>query len=353
MLDDNGINSCIKNPDATKCPTGKYTTLTIYSNNNNNHNSENNNNNNNNNHNHTSKNNIDNFNNNAHGFFFQDYYNSSISTGSKPYTVTKRKANETVIYSNNKNSENNNDNNSLCDKNRCANSDDNNDNNMNGNRISAFTPTPSNNNADNAPPGRNNKNNVMRLPSFISHPNGIVLRDFKQKQRNYAAFGKKRSNLAANDDERRRIDDGALISSMALVEFLNESIQIPIDKEKFDMSAFSVTKKLSGIQLVTMKLVTLSEEMKMKMKMKTEIEMETDQRLAKALVEFLNESIPDIEMKKENHRLARCAKQRLPSFVSHPNGMILHVLKKSYIPVLSETKKYWDQDSTAIQMESY
>ena len=55
LLDNDGIlNSSIRNPDATQCTTGKYTTLIIYYNNNNNHNSENNNNNNNN---HNSKNN--------------------------------------------------------------------------------------------------------------------------------------------------------------------------------------------------------------------------------------------------------------------------------------------------------
>ena len=59
--------------------------------------------------------------------------------------------------------------------------EDNNDNNKDGNFISASTPTPSNCNADNAPPGRNNKNNVMRLPRFIGHPNGIVFRVFKPK----------------------------------------------------------------------------------------------------------------------------------------------------------------------------
>merc|ERR1712238_435906 len=49
-----------------------------------------------------------------------------------------------------------------------------------------------------------------------------------KNEKNYAASGKKRRNLAANDDERSRIDDVALIASTALVEFLNESIQIPI-----------------------------------------------------------------------------------------------------------------------------
>ena len=71
---------------------------------------------------------------------------------------------------------------------------------------------------------------------------------------------------------------------------------------KLDMSAVWVTRKSSGTQLVTKKLVTSSKETKMKMKM------EVDQRFAKALVEFLNESISDAETKKENQRLARFAK---------------------------------------------
>ena len=39
------------------------------------------------------------------------------------------------------------------------------------------------------------------------------------------------------------------------------------------------------------------------------------------LVEFLIKSISDIEMKSET-------KQRLPSFISYPNGVVLHVLKR-------------------------
>ena len=190
MLDDNGIlNSSIRNPDVTQCTTGKCTTLTIYYNNNNNHNSEN---------------NVDNnSNDNDHDFSFPDYYNSSVLTGSKPYSATKRNANDDVhsngihycdriiqkAESNNK-SENNDDNNSYSNNNNpCADSEDNNDNNTDGNFISASTPPPSDSNADNAPPGRNNKNNVR--PKFISHPNEIVFRVFKQKRKkNLAATNK-------------------------------------------------------------------------------------------------------------------------------------------------------------------
>ena len=53
---------------------------------------------------------------------------------------------------------------------------------MDGNEVSTSTPTPSDSNDDNAPPGRTNKNNMMRLPRFIGHPNEIVLRVLKQKQ---------------------------------------------------------------------------------------------------------------------------------------------------------------------------
>ena len=108
---------------------------------------------------------------------------------------------------------------------------------------------------------KNDKNNVMCLPSFISHPNGIVLHGLKQKRRKYTA-SKKRRSLVANNDERmrRRIDEGTSVSSTTLVEFLNESIL-------------------------------------------------------------------DIEMKTENQRLAgvkeRSMEQRLPRFISHPNGVVL------------------------------
>ena len=142
-----------------------------------------------------SVNNVDNnSNDNNHDYFLWDYYNSSVLTGSKPYTATKRKANndnnqgshscshDIDVNYNNKKFENNNNNNYYSNNNNpSANFEDNNDNNKDGNVVSAFTPIPADSNADNAPPGRINKNTVMRLPPFISHPNGIVLRVFKQK----------------------------------------------------------------------------------------------------------------------------------------------------------------------------
>ena len=80
MLDGDGINSCINNPDTTKCPTGKCTILTIYYNNNNNHNF---------------KNNVDNnFKGNDHFPFQADYNSALTTTWSKPNfdTTTKRNA---------------------------------------------------------------------------------------------------------------------------------------------------------------------------------------------------------------------------------------------------------------------
>ena len=49
-----------------------------------------------------------------------------------------------------------------------------------GNVFSASIPCDSN--IGNASPKRNNMNNTMRLPRFISHPNGIVLRLLNHKQ---------------------------------------------------------------------------------------------------------------------------------------------------------------------------
>merc|ERR1712238_319627 len=178
LHDDDGTNNRIKNPDANDNRTfglvsdddypnsrltGKCTILTIYyNNNNNNHN--------------FSENNVDNnFKGNDHHLLHSRADYNSALTGSKHNfdTATERKAKNDKI----KKSENNADNNSNSnnDNNRCADSDDNNDNNKDGNFISASTPPPSDSNANNAPPGRNNKNNV-RLPRFISHPNGIVFR---------------------------------------------------------------------------------------------------------------------------------------------------------------------------------
>ena len=197
--------SRIKNPDATECPTRKCSTLTIYNNKNTNTRYS------------DSENNVDNNSNDndhdssimyqsrlpvtyqvMHPAMYQDYFNSSVLTGSKPYTATKRNAkDDTLVYSNNKNknSENNDDNNSYSNNyNRCAYSEDNNDNNKDGNFISSSTPPPSDSNVDNAPPGTNKKNNVR--PKFISHPIGIIFRVFKQKQ--------SKKSLAATDKRGKR-----------------------------------------------------------------------------------------------------------------------------------------------------
>ena len=148
MLDDDGTNSCIKNPDANDnrtfglvsnddypnswCPTRKCTILTIYYNNNNNHNS---------------KNNVDtNFKGNDHSPFQVDYNSALTPTGSKLTTATERNAKDDnnkgsscgchdVAINNNK-PENNVDNNSHSNKpNPCAASENNNDNNKDGNLI--------------------------------------------------------------------------------------------------------------------------------------------------------------------------------------------------------------------------
>ena len=55
-----------------------------------------------------------------------------------------------------------------------------------------------------------------------------------------------------------------------------------------------------------------------------------------ALVEFLNESIFDTEMKTELDQQLAGAKQCsaehcLPSFISHPNEIVLHVLNQNYV----------------------
>jgi len=146
LLDDDGTNSCIKNPAAndnrtfglvsdddypnSRCP--KCTILTIYYNNNNNHN--------------PSENNVDNnfFKGNDHHLLLHFRADYSALTGSE-YSATERNAsdNDTVINSNNKRPEKNADNNSYSNNNnnRCANSEDNNDNIMDGNFISAYSPS--------------------------------------------------------------------------------------------------------------------------------------------------------------------------------------------------------------------
>ena len=161
--------------------TQKCRTLTNYNNNNNFSDSEN---------------NIDNNSNyNDHDFSLQDYYNGSVLTENKLYIAINCNANNdahsnSIHYydgitqkaeSNNK-SGNSDNNSSNSNNNPCADSEDNNDNNKDGDIISSSIPIPSNSNADNAPHGRNNKNNMMRLPTFISHPNGIVVRVFNEQQ---------------------------------------------------------------------------------------------------------------------------------------------------------------------------
>ena len=122
---------------------------------------------------------------------------------------------------------------------------------------------------------------VKRLPSFISHPIGIVLRVFKQKRKKYKVSGKKTDDVVVS--ERRA-------------------------KQRLE------TKK----QWNTSSLTTL--------------------------VKFLNKPMTDIKIKTEMDQQRagvkqRSAEQRPPSFISHPNGILLRVLKKSYNPALLETKK--------------
>jgi len=286
LHDDDGTNNRIKNPAAndnrtfglvsdddypnSRCP--KCTILTIYNNNNNNNYNP-------------SENNVDNnSNDNDHDFSFLDYYNSSVLTGSKPYyTATERNANDdTLVYSNNKNkkSEKNADNNSNSNNNnRCADSDDNKDNNKDGNFISASTPPPPDSNADNAPPGRNNKNNV-RLPRFIGHPNGIVFRVFKRKR--------SKPSLLSIEVSVEQPDT----SANALVKFWHESISdIELKKEN-----------------------------------------QRRARSAKHLPSFI--SHPNgILLRVFKKQRSMIEKQLLgPSFICHPNGIVLKVLNQKLRP---------------------
>ena len=231
MYDDDGTNSRIQNPADTDNKTDDYPenraeyqtrkcrTLTIYNNNNNSY--------------LNSENNVDNNSNNNddHDYFLQNYYNNSVLTGSKSYNATERNAkNDIVINSNNKRSEKNADNNSNSNNNFCAHSEDNNDNNKDSNFISASTHPSSDSNADNAPPGRNNKNNVMRLPRFIGHQNGIIFRVFKQKQ----------STSSSSSMVKRKIETKTDHGAKQLKRVQQRD-------EQQNMLTLSVTKKSSGI----------------------------------------------------------------------------------------------------------
>ena len=116
-------------------------------------------------------------------------------------SATKRKL---AKINNNNKSKNKVDNNFYSNNNPCADSYNNNDNNKDSNIICASIPTPSNSNADNVSPGRNNKNNVMHLPRFISsHPNRIVLNVFKQSttdKQSALSVTKKSSDIASLKD---------------------------------------------------------------------------------------------------------------------------------------------------------
>ena len=207
LFDDDG-DSCIKNPVAndnrtfglvsnddypnSRCLTGKCTILTTYYNNNKNSN-------------HNSENNVDNnFKGNNHSPFQVDY--NSALTGNKPTATERNAKNDNSTWSlgfshdlpinNNNSSENNVDNNSNSNNILCANFEENNDNDNDGNKISASTPPPSDSNADNAPPGRNNKNNVMRPKLRLPRPRFIAATE---------CFADKNSN---SDSDRDRDCDG-------------------------------------------------------------------------------------------------------------------------------------------------
>ena len=120
------------------------------------------------------------------------------------------------------------------------------------------------------------------------------------------------------------------LSSMALVEFLNEllsetlppkgRIELLMSKIQFDMSVSFVTKNSSGSPKNLMG--------------KIEKKIETDQQLSGP---------------------KKCsAKQLLSRFINYLNGIVLIILKQSCNSASLETKKsYWYQASLAVQIKLY
>ena len=168
----------------------------------------------------------------------------------------------------------------LQNNNRCADSEDNNDNNKDGNFICASTPAPSDSNADNAPPGRNNKNNTIRLPRFIGHPNGTILQVFKQK----------RSLLSSSST---RLDTLSVIKKSRLPRFTTKQSVVPQHEIAHESSSHLQYSNESANEIVK------RHEIEPKMKMKAETNQNGTEQPVK----------------------------HLPRFISHPNGMVLRVLK--------------------------
>ena len=244
------------------------------------------------------KNNVDyNSNDNNHDSSFQDY-NSSVLTGSKLYAVTKCNSKDGTFVNYNNKSEINANNSSLSNNNFCADSEDNNDNKKDSNIISASTPTFFDSNTNNAPPEKNNKNNVRTL-SFISHPNGIVLRDFKQKQST--------SSLSSSMVKRRM--KTKTYHHMKQLKYVTQC------DEQQKMSALSVTKKSLGIFSSTTTPLSL---------------IELKQRVHRTIVKQSTVLCTSV---------LSATKKLSVSFISHSNEIVLCVLKKSYTFAFLETEK--------------
>ena len=319
LLDDDGTNSRIKNPDATECPTRKCSTLTIYNNINTNTRYS------------DSQNNVDNnSNDNDHDFPLQDYYKSSVLTRST-YSATKRKElgfSHDISINNSNNAKNNDDNNSYSNNNDpWADSEDNNDNNKDGNFISASTLPPSNHNADNAPPGRNNKYNVMRLQRFIGHPNGIV----------FCVFKKKRSKSSVSQFDRSTVSvTKKPLGIMMRPSFISHpnGIVLHVFKQKRSASISSLLPNRSDTLLET------SMEMNHP-QCAPDLRIETDQQQAGVKQRSTEQRLSNSSMilrkrctEKQPISISTSAylsvTKRLsePSFISHPNGIVLRVFKK-------------------------
>merc|ERR1712238_584287 len=161
-----------------------------------------------------------------------------------------------------------------------------------------------------------------------------------EKEKNYAASGKKRRNLAANDDERSRIDDVALIASTALVEFLNESIQIPIEESISDVEMKKVAR--SAKQRLPQRTSALSITRPVS---KKSSQLSAVSVTKKSLVTTLETDSMIFRKRRAEKPVTK--KISLPSFISHPNGILLKVLNQKPRP-----RKQSSSSASAMEMET-
>ena len=166
---------------------------------------------------------------------------------------------------------------------------------------------------------------MMRLPRFIGHPNGIVFCVFKQKRSKTSVLSPPSVSIEKRKMETKTDQRGKQQLDMsAVLEHTSSSITrcgtIPrVLKRKISTSSLASSSAAAATSIV-----------KRKMETKTDQRGKQQFNMLAVLVTNQYQStlslLKDLEETETKKRIAGA--KRLPSFISHPNGMIPRVFKK-------------------------